>query len=206
MIKIAIVGTHGVGKSFLREALYREACNRNPEVYVEQVKEVVRSCPFPVNEKTSLDSSFWIVARQIEMEMDAKSRQCELLICDRTPMDPIIYLMRSEVQEERAFRDMPGFFDLKWFSASWIPSYDHIIYVRPHKTYPIEPDGFRMTEKKKQLEIDEEFLEFFDNYGSDYAKDLVILNASDIRKWRIPSEKEFQKLCDRVFCPGKEEE
>jgi hypothetical protein len=204
MIKITIVGAHGVGKSFLRDALFKEARNRDPEMHMEEIREVVRKCPFPVNEESSVNSSFWIVTEQINRELDAEARGCELLICDRMPVDPIIYLMSMDVEDKDLEEQGDySFFDLQDFAYSWAYTYDHIIYVKPHKTFPIEHDGFRMTKKPFQLRVDEEFESYFYESTPDIKKKVIRLSADEIRRWSIPRDAKFSKLCDRVFKPGK---
>jgi hypothetical protein len=200
MIKVAIVGAHGVGKSFLREMLFNEARIRHPDRHVEEVKEVVRRCPFPVNEESSVCSSYWIVTEQINRELEAEARGCDILICDRMPVDPILYLLSSNLEQEVLdSQEDYGFFDLQDFAYSWSYTYDYIIYVKPHKTYPIEPDGFRMTNKKFQLRVDDEFESHFYESTPDIKRKLIRLNADEIRKWTETSFSKFSKLCDKMF-------
>ncbi len=79
-MKLALIGTHGVGKT----TLAYEICSllMKADHNVELVTEVVRRSPFPVNEATTLEAQLWILHTQIARELDATSR-AEHLICDR---------------------------------------------------------------------------------------------------------------------------
>ena len=53
-MKIAFIGTHGVGKTTLCYELAGVLKRQN--VHVDIVKEVARLSPLPINQKTSLDA------------------------------------------------------------------------------------------------------------------------------------------------------
>src|ERR1700723_2734827 len=83
-LKLALVGTHGVGKT----TLAYETCSllKKADYNVELVTEVARRSPFPVNEGTTLDGQLWILHAQIAAELEASARAPHI-ICDRSVLD-----------------------------------------------------------------------------------------------------------------------
>jgi len=88
-MKLAFIGTHGVGKTTLcydlAAALKRQGIN------VDMVKEVARLSPLPINRKTSLDAQTWILSTQVAEEIRS-SAQHEVVVCDRSALDNYAYL------------------------------------------------------------------------------------------------------------------
>ena len=67
-MKLALIGTHGVGKTTLAYeicSLLKKAAHN-----VELVTEVAQRSPFPINEVTTLDGQLWILHAQIAKELD----------------------------------------------------------------------------------------------------------------------------------------
>jgi len=62
-LKLALIGTHGVGKT----TLAYELCSllKKADHNVELVTEVARQSPFPVNAATTLEGQLWILHAQI---------------------------------------------------------------------------------------------------------------------------------------------
>ena len=90
LLKLALIGTHGVGKT----TLAYEICSllKKADHNVELVTEVVRRTPFPANEGSTVEDQLWILHTQIARELDASSR-AEHLICDRSVLDNYCYLV-----------------------------------------------------------------------------------------------------------------
>ncbi|HEY3380710.1 MAG TPA: AAA family ATPase [Vicinamibacterales bacterium] len=89
-MKLAFIGTHGVGKTTLcydlAAALKRQGIN------VDMVKEVARLSPLPINRKTSLDAQTWILTTQVAEEIRSAAHH-EVVVCDRSVLDNYAYLM-----------------------------------------------------------------------------------------------------------------
>jgi Cdc6-like AAA superfamily ATPase len=62
-LKLALIGTHGVGKT----TLAHEICSllKKADHNVDLVTEVARRSPFPINEATTLDGSFGYCTRRL---------------------------------------------------------------------------------------------------------------------------------------------
>jgi nicotinamide riboside kinase len=152
-MKIAIIGTHGIGKSTLATKFVLYALNS--AINVKLVREVARDCPLGINEKFNVDSATWIVCEQIKRELDATAKGYPLIICDRSSIDPIMY---SRV---KFYSDRLG--ALTSLASSWFLSYDKIIWLRPSGT-AIRSDGVRSTDETFQKNIDEAFESYMNDF------------------------------------------
>lgn len=139
-MKIAFIGTHGVGKTTLCYDLAASLKRQN--VHVDVVKEVARLSPLPINRKTSLDAQTWILTSQVAEEIRSAS-QHEVVICDRSVLDNYAYLMFA------AGRQKP----IERFVDYWMKSYDLLFKV------PIagvaSDDGVRDTDEFFMRTIDQ---------------------------------------------------
>ena len=68
-LKVAFVGTHGVGKTTLCFELAAQL--KRLDLGVDIVKEVARRCPLPINAVTTYDAQAWILHTQIAEEIAA---------------------------------------------------------------------------------------------------------------------------------------
>ena len=139
-MKIAFIGTHGVGKTTLCFDLASHL--KRLDLSVDLVKEVARRCPLPINQDTTFDAQAWIFHTQIAEEIDAASR-FEAVICDRSVLDNYAYLVHR-VGERREFEAT---------LQEWIRTYDGLFWV-PIQARP-SFDGTRDTSELFQREIDE---------------------------------------------------
>src|SRR3990167_2406812 len=89
-MKIALIGTHGTGKTTLAHDL---VSSLSKEGYnADMLKEVVRDIPpnLPVNERLTKESAEWIMYTQYARELELE-RLGQILICDRSVMDAYVY-------------------------------------------------------------------------------------------------------------------
>ena len=96
-LKVAFVGTHGVGKTTLSYELAAELKRRDKGV--DLVKEVARRCPLPINEGTTVEAQRWILHAQIAEEI-AVGAQAEVVVCDRAVLDNYAYLVARAGRQE----------------------------------------------------------------------------------------------------------
>jgi adenylate kinase family enzyme len=68
-VKIALIGTHGVGKTTLCFDLAARLKRLDRSVHL--VTEVARDCPLPLNRDTTLDAQSWILHTQCAREIAA---------------------------------------------------------------------------------------------------------------------------------------
>ena len=140
-MKLALIGTHGVGKT----TLAYEICSllKKADHNVELVTEVVRRTPFPANEGSTVEDQLWILHMQIARELDASSR-AEHLICDRSVLDNYCYLVSK-------FGRQP---QLEQWLRWWLESYSLLVSVPPMAD-GIPPDGFHSENLEFQERIHE---------------------------------------------------
>ncbi len=142
-MKVAFIGTHGVGKTTLCYDL--AACLKKRDLTVELVREVARECPLPINRETTLSAQQWILHTQIAWELVAAAK-ADVVVCDRAALDNYCYLKRSGGAGERAEA-------IESLVKSWTGTYDFLFKV------PIvgDPrfDGVRDTDLIFQRDIDE---------------------------------------------------
>src|SRR5512137_31969 len=115
-MKLAFIGTHGVGKTTLcydlAAALKRQGIN------VDLVKEVARLSPLPINRKTSLDAQTWILATQVAEEIRSGAHH-EVVVCDRSVLDNYAYMMFACGRQKPFER----------FMDHWMRTYDLLFKV-----------------------------------------------------------------------------
>ena len=141
-MKVAFIGTHGVGKTTLCYDL--AAALKKRDLTVELVREVARECPLPINRDTTLKAQSWILHTQIAWELQAEAK-ADVVFCDRAVLDNYCYM-------KRAFTGAPEEGVLEELVRTWTRTYDRLFRV------PIvgDPrfDGVRDTDFVFQHEID----------------------------------------------------
>ncbi len=163
-LKVAFVGTHGVGKTTLCFDL--AAHLKRLDLGVDIVKEVARRCPLPINEDTTLDAQSWILHTQIAEEIAALSMY-EVVVCDRSVLDNYAYLVARVGRRP----------ELDPLVIDWVRGYDALIKV-PVVGAPTF-DGKRAVSRSFQLEIDA----IIDQLVSDFEVPVVHLNPADRDGW-----------------------
>ncbi len=142
-LKVAFIGSHGVGKTTLCYGLAARLKAR--DVPVDVVHEVARRCPLPINEETSVAAQSWILHTQIAEELVASSRY-PVVITDRSVLDNYVYLLIAAGRQD-GLEPLLGF---------WMTTYDLLVHV-PILDEP-SPDGVRATNPSFQAEVDRRLL------------------------------------------------
>ncbi len=149
-MKVAFIGTHGVGKTTLCFDLASRL--KRLDLGVDIVKEVARGCPLPINEATTLEAQAWILHTQIAQEIVA-STQNQAVICDRSVLDNYAYL----VQRVGRMREYDA------LVRAWVGSYTGLFKV-PVLQAPTF-DGTRAVSRSFQVAIDEQIDKLIDVFG-----------------------------------------
>ena len=148
-MKLALIGTHGVGKTTLAYDVC--ALLKKTGQNVELVAEMVRRCPFAVNEGTTLEAQLWILHAQIAAELEAAQRAATV-ICDRSVLDNYCYLVNKCGRQAQ----------LEVWLERWLEGYQLLvgvplvresIYAEGFRQ-PVLTDGFRATDRAFQQRID----------------------------------------------------
>jgi len=138
-LKIAFIGTHGVGKTTLCYDL--AAHLKRMDFSVDFVREVARECPLPINRDTTLEAQSWILHTQIAREIAAADKY-RAVICDRSVLDNYAYLVH---QVGRVAVMEPVI-------AHWLKTYSLLVKVPIWE--PPRFDGTRDLSETFQAEID----------------------------------------------------
>jgi GTPase SAR1 family protein len=166
-LKVAFVGTHGVGKTTLCYDLAAQL--KRLDLGVELVKEVARRCPLPINEQTTPDAQAWILHTQMAEELAATANY-EVVICDRSVLDNYAYLV-ARIGRRPEFDALV---------KSWIGTYNFLFKV-PVIDAP-SFDGTRAVSQNFQLEIDDTI----DGLISSFGVEVLRLDPMDRDGW-IPT-------------------
>jgi nicotinamide riboside kinase len=173
MKKIAITGTHGVGKTTLAHQLVVALKENNFNVTI--VEEKARSCPFPINEKATTDTEIWMVHTQIRAELQAKAQQFEVAVIDRCSLDAIVYWQDRNTPH-------PYFDKLKDAAIQWIESqYDIIVWLEPSSdTDSYAVDAVRDSSIVYRNRIRDVFREHMNNLPESSQHKVVKIEANDV--------------------------
>jgi nicotinamide riboside kinase len=140
-MKVAFIGTHGVGKTTLCYDL--ASLLKRHDVNVDMVKEVARLSPLPINRKTSLEAQTWILMTQVAEEIRSASQHA-VVVCDRSVLDNYAYLALACGREKSIER----------FVDYWMRTYD-VLFKVPLSEEPVSADGVRDTDAFFMRSIDQ---------------------------------------------------
>lgn len=163
--KLAVTGTHSVGKSTFVYQLALMHKKQGENVHV--IQERVRFSPFPINRDMSIDTCIWACCNQISKELEAAQRGFSVLICDRTPLDTFAYA---------AYNGLYRLEDLEKFALNWLNTYDQIFHVRPDLNHTPHDDGVRDTDLQFIRSVDEILFELL----SQHPKKITQITTSQI--------------------------
>jgi nicotinamide riboside kinase len=164
-VKIALIGTHGVGKTTLCFDLAARLKRLDRSVHL--VTEVARDCPLPLNRDTTLDAQSWILHTQCAREIAAEADADQIVVCDRSVLDNYAYLVHAVGRRA----------ELDPWIASWCGSYRALLKVPLWQ--PPSYDGTRDTDVVFQREIDETLESLVDAFGVAVER----LESSEPERW-----------------------
>jgi thymidylate kinase len=139
-MKIAFIGTHGVGKTTLCYEL--AGVLKRQGIHVDIVKEVARLSPLPINRQTSLDAQTWILMTQVAEEIRSAAHH-QVVVCDRSVLDNYAYMVLACGRPKAIER----------FVAHWMKTYDLLFKVP--MCGAAAADGVRDTDEFFMRSIDE---------------------------------------------------
>lgn len=172
-MKLAFIGSHGVGKTALCYGL--AAHLKKIDMTVGLVQEVARDCPMPINRDTTLNAQLWILHTQVAREIAAAERN-RVVVCDRSVLDNYAYLVHQVGRRH----------ELDLLVAEWLKSYTLLVKV-PLWQKP-RFDGVRATDLTFQEEIDREV----DRLVAELHPPCLRLLPRDRDAWIVKVLKELQ--------------
>ena len=139
MKKVAIIGSHGVGKTSIAQGA--KARLESEGYSVEFLGELARQCPFQLNEESDFNAQFYMISGQVNEENKAALGEPDILITDRCILDSLIYWrwirdkkakeLESHPEREARLRDLEKKDKvLENIVRSWIDTYDAFVYVK----------------------------------------------------------------------------
>lgn len=171
LFKVALVGTHGVNKTTIAYELAGVLKRKGRTV--ELLTEIARECPFPLNDQATREAYQWIIARQVQLEIE-KSARADILVCDRSVLGNFAYYLRRYGNcgaEAEA---------LGLYCRSWMRTYN--LLVRLPIGEPLAPDGFRSTDAEFQRQIDQLCDELFDGTYDENTAPAYVRGALSARE------------------------
>lgn len=148
MLKVIVTGAFSTGKSTLVAGLREALTTRG--IKVAQIPDVARNCPVPLNTEQTDDASIWLLLTQISREIAAAVGPEQVMLCDRGVPDVLAHY------EEVRGRSLEGRLPLlDPFLASWLQTYDVILFSRVDNSVPIEADGLRSEDPAFRAQLDE---------------------------------------------------
>jgi nicotinamide riboside kinase len=138
-MKIAFIGTHGVGKTTLCFDL--AAALKRLDLSVDLVKEVARGCPLPINRETTDQAQNWILHTQVAREIEL-THAFEVTVCDRAVIDNYAYMVHAAGRRP----------EIEPFIRHWMRTYS--LLVKVPVIAPPTFDGTRDTSVDFQADID----------------------------------------------------
>lgn len=182
VIKIAISGTHGIGKSTLVKRFEAELKER--DYVVEVMDEIVRmGCPFPISEKGNINSQLWILFNTLKEEIVYRNKKCDFIIFDRSIYDCGVYerylfdVGKIRLTDHITYKHL-----LQTVFLSRKFDYDHIFLLKGDFTRKILKDNIRSTNKNYQKQIDKRFEDVFAQY---FQYPIVLHNQLDTVNKRL---------------------
>lgn len=179
--KIAIIGTHGSGKTTIVFELISELKKRG--ISVNLAEEVARTSHYLIANEVIPEMQMDLFGKQISKEMEML-RNCDLLVCDRSIIDILVYtkIFFKNRNDEKVFHYIKA---MQNFAADYVFTYDFIF--RTTGIYNIDniKDFFRPKERELQYEAHNKI-----------GEELVSLG---VKYFDIPSDKPVEAILDYVF-------
>lgn len=157
MKKIALIGTHGVGKTTTAYGIgYRLKQLRHE---TDVLYEGARKCPLllPSCKKSTVDTQKWILGEQLKLE-SIINPNIDFAICDRSVLDVYVYSLVSNRRFARSILSL---------IVEHMKTYDYIFYLPIRNKY-LKSDSMRSGDKQFQTNIDilmQEVIKFLRSQG-----------------------------------------
>lgn len=150
-MKIAVAGSHGVGKSSFAKGLAQRL--GGAYIYDTVREEVVPKKIFPINENTPPQGQIWLVARQWELERTTP----QPWVADKNLFDYWVY----------AKDDFADYIKKTiWMFVREDAHYDFVFYLPIE--FPMELDGVRSENDAFQKEMDRRYKKLLADLGVKY--------------------------------------
>ncbi len=150
--KIGIFGTHSTGKSSFLKKLEAELVNRGLSVKTLGGLAVeARDRGFPILANHTFESTLWMMARGISLELEHKTQ--DILLVDRPPVDALGYQLAAfEFRNEKLDTRRQAY--LRELVAHHCLTYGCLIYSKATAPVTIDPEKPRDTDEGFRSTVD----------------------------------------------------
>jgi nicotinamide riboside kinase len=150
--KLALVGAGGIGKTTLLEACRQHFGERTGAAFVSEAARTFFTNNL-VLDRFSAETQGRIQMLAFENERNAHLSGAQLIICDRSVVDAVVYV--------RAQGDAEGADFLMERMRFWLPTYDKFLLLDP-KNVPFRNDAVRAEREVDRQLFHEVFAKFLD--------------------------------------------
>lgn len=174
IFKVAIVGSHGSGKTTLGYELV--SALKKESISVVLTNEVARNSPYLSANERTIEMQVDLFGKQIAEEME-RCRNAELLICDRSLLDIVMYskLFFSKIEDERSKAYLNA---MESFLPYYMATYDLIYRTTRLYTPKDTPDQIRPRDRHLQNQAHQNIEKMLVSLKIDYI-DLPAGNTKD---------------------------
>lgn len=170
-MKIGLMGSQGTGKT----SFMCYWTKKTPGW--KQVSEVARTCPYPINEGTTLQSQEWMLKEQIRRELNYNLLD-DFVVSDRTTLDHAAYIMRGINNCTIPYKEGMRLVDV---AVNWAKTYDLIVFFPI--MFDLKDDGVRSKSSAFQYEMDTIMRKLYKDYARDtLGKGYVMPTELDMEK------------------------
>lgn len=169
--KIAIIGSHFVGKTTVVKNIFKHLQKNGYNVGI--INEVVRDCPYPINEMATLEAQNWILEEQKRREADLENKH-DIVLMDRGVIDNFAYWKRvaeKVLTEEELIKKEKEVFE-------YSKNYDLMIFLHPFDNIRIEDDKFRSVDPEWRKEMHERISQIIEKFKTTYDTPIFVVNGS----------------------------
>lgn len=146
--KIAIMGAQHSGKTTLIKNISNFLKSKGYTIGL--VEEVVRGCPYPINEMATLKAQDWVLEEQIKREKALEGKFDIIVLTDRCVLDNFAYWKRVaeklKLANKKILKKEKEVFD-------HANTYSIVFFLQPFEVKKIEDDNFRSVDFKWREEM-----------------------------------------------------
>lgn len=180
MKRIAIAGTHGVGKTSLAHTLANKFTESDLKTILNsQIARTLIKNGYPLGKEATSESYIQYIISQLQAEERAK--ECDIFISDRTLLDPLAYAI---VNREYVHSDVP--YDIiKLLESVWrleLSQYD--LYVLVPIEFEMQIDNVRPVDEKYRERIESQIDLLLNEY---FVNHIIVSGTIEDRAFQVLS-------------------
>lgn len=176
MIRIAIAGTHGVGKTTLAHSL-ADSFEGLSVVVNTKIARTLIDRGYPLGKDATSESYIQYIISQLNAEIN--SNDCNIFISDRTLLDPLAY---AEVNKKMLHSTVPDSI-IELLASIWlIEAEKYDLYVFVPVEFEMQPDGIRPNGEDYRKAVEAQMLMQLEENRIEY---ITVSGTVDNRKKQI---------------------